>query len=350
MGLFGSRRYDVEVSDDFPKRTERSVFIGKVAESSQEVFLDVDQLTKHTVIAGITGGGKTLAGNVIVEGALNAGASAIIVDPTLQWTGIIKEDTDEQLRQRYDEFHMHNDESKGLRARILSLRPHEDWTQALDLQRLAQPGVATVVLVNELSPELIDTYVCALIQRVRTAQQQSRELRLLLVFEEVHIILPKFGGTGKGFVEIERGCREFRERGVGLLLLSQVLEDFLGSIRGNINTEIQMRTTFDEDLAKARLKYGEKVADCIMRCQTGTGLFHNAEYNIGRPFFLTFRPPFHNPNRLPEQELREYFRLAALLEQKRAQQTSADTLRIAEEQLMSGKLRACASMLDDTPK
>jgi len=35
-------------------------------------------------------------------------------------------------------------------------------------------------------------------------------LRLIIIFDEVHRLLPKFGGTGEGFIQIERGAREFR--------------------------------------------------------------------------------------------------------------------------------------------
>jgi len=212
-----------------------------------------------------------------------------------------------------------------------------------------RPGIATVVLVNELVPAEIDRYIGELIKAVRSARlPQSKQLKLLIVFDEIHTILPKFGGNGKGFVELDRAVREFRELGVGMLLLSQVLEDFLGAIRGNINTEVQMRTTFDDDLAKAKLKYGEKVADSIMRCETGTGLFHNADYNIGRPFFLSFRPPYHNTDRLPDKDLNAYLALAHRIDDLRGKTRKDDEiLARAEQELYHGNLNACNALLED---
>lgn len=345
IGLFKEKRYHVEVTSDFPKQTERSVFLGKVAENTQSVYVDVDQLTKHTVIAGITGGGKTIAGNVIVEDALRAGASALIIDPTAQWTGIIKENADIHLKKEFDKFHMHNDEVQGIPTRII---PIDRFEEALDLEKIMTPGVATVVSVEHLTPVQVEKYVCKLIEKISAARlPSSKKLRLLLVFDEIHIILPKFGGTGEGFTQIERATREFREFGVGLLLLSQVLEDFLGAIRGNINTEMQMRTTFDEDLDKARLKYGDAVANSIMAAQTGTGLFHNADYNLGRPFFLAVRPPRHNPNRLSNDDLQEYLRLAAAIRIMRARLDfdKKELIDAMETNLMYGKFKIARQYL-----
>ena len=66
---------------------------------------------------------------------------------------------------------------------------------------------------------------------------ETPEIKLLLVYDEIHRLLPKFGGSGEGFLQIERGCREFRKWGVGILMISQVLADFVGQIKANINTE-----------------------------------------------------------------------------------------------------------------
>jgi hypothetical protein len=349
MGFF-DKRYEAKVYEwDLPKRTDRSIYLGKVAESTADVYMDVDQLCKHTIIAGITGGGKTVAGNVIIEDALRHNASVLIIDPTTQWAGIIKENNDEAHKLRYDRFKMRYADRTGLPTRILYLENNTSFAQATDLTTILQPGIPTVVLVHKLSPKELDRYVCELIKAIRDARlPQSKQLRLLVLFDEVHCILPKFGGTGTGFVELERGAREFREFGVGLLLLSQVLEDFLGSIRANINTEIQMRTTFDDDLDKARIKYGEAIAHSIMKAQTGTGLFHNADYNQGSPFFVTFRPPLHSTDQLPENELQEYLTIAERIRVVDSMHKKDPPLFLdqARKALYAGKLRTATHLLD----
>ena len=59
---------------------------------------------------------------------------------------------------------------------------------------------------------------------------------------------PKFGGSGQGFIQVERAAREFRKWGVGLVMISQVLTDFAGETKANISTEVQMRTRDQGDL------------------------------------------------------------------------------------------------------
>lgn len=341
MGFFTEKRYNVDVdTSDFPEKSDLSIYLGRVAEDNTQVYMDPDQLTKHVAIAGITGGGKTVAGNVILEGALKQGASAIIIDPTLEWTGIIKPNTDHDQRQLYSKFKMYDSDSQGTMTDIISMKDQRD--RALDLKTIMTPGLATVVTANNLPVVEIERYICDLIACIKNQHfPESRKLRLLVIFDEVHIILTNFGGTGTGFVQLEVATREFRTIGVGIALLSQVLEDFIGSIRANINTEVQMRTSFDNDLDKARMKYGEVVADAIMRAQSGTGLFHNADYNIGRPFFLSFRPPYHSIGKLSEQELEDYFAVDALI----CAEKNPENARMARERLRRGKISGARLMV-----
>ena len=62
-----------------------------------------------------------------------------------------------------------------------------------------------------------------------------------MVYDEVHRLLAKFGGTGHGILQLERACREFRKWGIGLVLISQMLGDFVENIHANIATEVQIR-------------------------------------------------------------------------------------------------------------
>lgn len=118
--------------------------------------------------------------------------------------------------------------------------------------------------------------------------------------------MPKFGGSGEGFVQIERACREFRKWGVGLVLISQVLSDFVGSIKANIGTEIQMRTRDEGDLERIKTKYGEDILKSIVKASVGVGMLENAEYNKGRAYFIGFRPLLHSISRLSDEELASY--------------------------------------------
>ncbi|MFH1638240.1 MAG: hypothetical protein ABIB71_07475, partial [Candidatus Woesearchaeota archaeon] len=119
-----------------------------------------------------------------------------------------------------------------------------------------KPGEIYVLAVNRLDPSEIDVFVANLIREIfHSDPQESADLKFLLVFDEVHRLLPRFGGSGEGFLQVERACREFRKWGMGVLLISQVLSDFLGEIKANINTEIQTRTAEEGDLERIKTKY-----------------------------------------------------------------------------------------------
>src|SRR3989338_2823548 len=101
------------------------------------------------------------------------------------------------------------------------------------------PGEITVFSMHKLDIKDIDTLVASTIQQIfKESFEETPKLKVLLVYDEVHRLLPKFGGTGQGFVKIERAVREFRKWGIGLVLISQVLSEFIGEIKANIGTEI----------------------------------------------------------------------------------------------------------------
>jgi len=107
-------------------------------------------------------------------------------------------------------------------------------------------------------------------------------------------------------LQIERACREFRKWGFGVMLVSQVLSDFVGEIKANINTEIQMRVAEENDLKRIKERYGEESLKSLVRAGVGTGMIQNAEYNKGMPYFVNLRPILHNTRRLTDEVLDKY--------------------------------------------
>jgi tetratricopeptide (TPR) repeat protein len=179
--------------------------------------------------------------------------------------------------------------------------------ELIDVKKYIRPGEIQILACNKLDPKDIDIFVANSIREVFHANfSENPELRLLLVYDEVHRLLPKFGGSGEGFLQIERGCREFRKWGIGILMISQVLADFVGQIKANINTEIQMRTRDEGDLNRIKEKYGVEVLQGLVKASVGSGMVENPTYNRGRPYFIAFRPLLHNTQRLPDEELEKY--------------------------------------------
>jgi hypothetical protein len=176
------------------------------------------------------------------------------------------------------------------------------------------PGEMTIFVMNRLPPEELDKFVRRSIEFIFAMRpQESKQIKLLLIYDEVHRLLPKYGGK-KGYTSIERAAREFRKWGIGIFLISQVLLDFKGAIRANIANEIQLRTKYEGDIGRVKSKYGADYASKITRLTIGTGLFQNPEYNNGRPWFISFRPLLHSPFALTDQEVNKYIELNKKIE------------------------------------
>jgi len=299
-----------------PQPGPNAAFIGKIAESDMRAFLDLDKFKVHSLVAGATGSGKTIAAQVMVEEALKKGISVVVLDPTAQWTGFLRPNKNEMLFKLYPGFNMKRREAKAFKG---NLHIVESEHEEIDFKNyLKRGGSVTVFCLNRLTPHQIDIFVTNSIKTVFKADlDESQKLRLLIVYDEIHRLLPKFGGTGEGFIQVERACREFRKWGIGLIMISQVLSDFKGEIKANIGTEVQMRTRYEDDLERIKLKYGEDVQKSVLKASLGTGMIQNAMYNRGRPYFTTFRPIYHSLHRLTNEELSLYQKYNRQIEELR---------------------------------
>jgi len=300
------RRFKGKIEfNKLPQLSPSSIFVGKIAETGIRTFLDLNKLQMHTLIAGATGSGKTIAAQDIVEGALAHNKSVIVFDPTAQWTGFFKPTDDKVMLNRYKYFDMNIKTAKGFNGTIKIIHDPYELINIKDYMNRA--GEITIFDISNLSPKDIDIVVASTTEQIFKSQpEESRDLKTLIVYDEVHRLLPKFGGSGRGFIQLERGAREFRKWGIGLVLISQVLSDFVGEIKANIGTEVQMGTRYEGDLERINLKYGEDALKSVVKEPIGTGMVVNAEYNSGRPYFVAFRPLLHNTKRLSTVELNKY--------------------------------------------
>jgi hypothetical protein len=307
-----AKRYGVSVDfKTFPSEGRR-VKVGKFAEYNRDFFYDLDRLTTHCIVAGATGSGKSVAAQVLIEEALKAGVAVVVFDPTAQWSGFLRPCVDGEMLRLYGGFGLRRSDARGFSGNV---RQVLDAREVVDVRRFMRGGEVEILSLNRLRPEEIDVFVANTVRSVFDANlDECRDLRLLLVYDEVHRLLPRFGGSGEGFVQIERACREFRKWGVGVVLISQVLTDFVGEIKANINTELQMRTRDEGDLGRIREKYGDSYLKGLVRASVGTGMLENPVYNGGRPFFVSFRPLLHSVVRLSDGELGEYNRFNGVLD------------------------------------
>jgi len=275
------KKYDFIVDlKELPTPSDRTAFIGKIAETDIRTFFDLDLLPTHSIIAGTTGSGKTIAAQVLAEEALMKGASVIVFDPSAQWTGFLRKCQVKEMMDSYPSFSMRPEEVRSFNGNVHQV---VNPRQITGLKKKMRPGEINVFTLNKLKPKEIELFVSTTIKEIFDSQlEESSKLKTMIIYDEVHRLLPKFGGSGSGFIQIERGVREFRKWGVGLLLISQVLSDFVGAIKANINTEIQMRTRDENDLKRLETKYGEDILKSIVKTSVGIGMVENAAMNKSR--------------------------------------------------------------------
>jgi hypothetical protein len=331
-----------------PEKGERSVCVGKIAETTRLAHFEIDQLSNHTVIAGSTGGGKTVSAEVLVEEALLKDVSVIVFDPTAQWTGFLRKCENKKMIALYPDFGLKKTDARAFNGNVYQVKSAEE---KIDIKKFMIPGEISCFAINLLDPKDIDIVVANTINQVFKANlPESSTLKLLIIFDEVHRLLPKFGGSGQGFIMVERAAREFRKYGVGLMLISQVLSDFVGEVKANIGTEIQMRTRNQGDLDRIKMKYGEYMLQSLLKASTGTGMLENPAYNRGRPYFVSFRPLMHEHARLTDEELSEYNKYNSMIDDLDAriaeqEKKGADMfdikleLKLAKDKLKTGNFR-----------
>jgi len=305
MRIESKKKFHLKVElNELPKPGPRSIWAGKVAETETKTYFNMEAFMTHCIDAGSTGSGKSVSAQVIVEEMLMKGVAVIVFDPTAQWTGMLRKCTDKTMLSLYPMFGMKPTEARPFSGNI---RQVTNPREIIDIKKYIKPGEIQVFACHKLEPREMDIFVSNSIREIFRANfPESRSLKVLFVYDEVHRLLPKFGGSGEGFLQIERGCREFRKWGLGMLLISQVLSDFVGTIKANINTEIQMRTRDEGDLERIRIKYGDEVLKSLVKATVGSGMVENPHYNRGRPYYVAFKPLMHSVQRLTDEEIEKY--------------------------------------------
>ena len=285
--------------------------IGKIAETNKTAHFNPDDLTTHILTSGSTGAGKSVAASVIVEEALKQKIPVVVFDPTAQWTGFVRPCKDNNLLKYYQQFGMRQQDARPFPGMIFEVT---DPNVKIDFKKYMNPGEITIFTLNKLKPGEYDTAVKCIIDTIFSVQwEESTTLKMIVVFDEVHRLLEKYGGKG-GYISLEKACREFRKWGIGLVMCSQVYSDFKEAIQGNILTEIQLNTKSMADIAKVKEKYGPEYSEKISRQGVGVGMVQNPRYNDGKPWFIQFRPTIHSPHKITEEEMKLYKEFAEKLD------------------------------------
>jgi len=137
---------------------------------------------KGILVSGASGAGKTVAAKVIVEELLQDEMPVLVFDYTRQWQRLLEKNTDEEMLDRYAEFGMRRS-PKGFKGQVVHSVP--------DLDKLLASKEATVVDLSDTcdGKERVDKVAHMLDQLLEyfQSQEDSEELRLLIVVEEAHL-------------------------------------------------------------------------------------------------------------------------------------------------------------------
>ena len=293
-----------------PQKGAESVKVGKIAETDINAFINIKNLTMHSIAAGGTGSGKSVTAMSTAEELLDLGIPVVVFDPTAQWSGFIHPCKDPHMLELYAKYGLKPENAKSYKTNIIVVESADSLTDAeIDIRQYMKPGEITVFVMSKLSSAELDKFVRRTIKSIFSIQwPEAKTLRVLIVYDEMHRLLPKYGGKG-GYLELERGCREFRKWGLGLFMISQVLADFKGAIKANVANEIQLRTKYNGDIQRIKQRYGPDYAMRVAKLTVGAGLIQNPEYNDGKPWFIQFRPLLHDTGRLSNEELDTYMGL-----------------------------------------
>ncbi len=296
-------RYIPPEFDKIPGKKNGNICVGKIPETTKRAFLDPNDLTRHALFAGSTGSGKSVSASVIIEELLLNKLPVIVFDPTCQWTGFVKQLQDRNIFQAYKQFNMKDEDARSFKGLIYNI---EKTKFEIEFEKYMNPGEITIFNLNRLKPGEYDQAVQHVISKMFEHQwEEATQLKMVVVFDEVHRLLEKYGGKG-GYIALEKACREFRKWGIGLIMVSQVSADFKQAVAGNIMTEFQLNTKSMEDIQKIAHKYGESFSSKISRQGIGVAMVQNASYNNGKPWFIHLRPPYHDPHKISEEALDMY--------------------------------------------
>jgi len=332
--------------------------IGQIAETNQKTTFEMNELKTHILTAGATGSGKSVSAMTMVEELLEKKIPVVVFDPTAQWTGFVRPCKDSNLLKFYKKFGMNLRDVKPYKGMIYEVT---DPKVEIDFKKYMNPGEITIFTLDKLKPGQYDQAVKSIINIIfEQGWEESTKLQLVIVFDEVHRLLEKYGGKG-GYVSLEKACREFRKWGIGLIMISQVLSDFKEAIKGNVLTEVQLHTKSLGDLQRIEQKFGEDYAKRVTRLEVGIGMVQNPKYNKGKPYFVSFRPTYHSPHKIPDKELQMYKEYEKMLKEVESEieilkKSGKDIfglnveLKLAKDKLKKGRFRMAKIYIDSLTK
>ncbi|MEM0465949.1 MAG: DUF87 domain-containing protein, partial [Candidatus Pacearchaeota archaeon] len=179
------KRYRIMLDySTLPKPGPRVVRIGNIAETNLPAYYEIERLTTHCIVAGATGMGKSISAQVLIEEALMNNVAVIVIDPTAQWSGMLRKCTDKKMLSFYPKFGLKESDARAFKGNVKQIT---NARELIDINKYINPGQIQIFSVNKLEPKDIDFFVANFIRQIfRSDPKESPTLKMLLVFDEVH--------------------------------------------------------------------------------------------------------------------------------------------------------------------
>jgi len=109
---------------------------------------------------------------------------------------MLRKCSDKFMLSLYPNFGMKPTQARAFNGNVKQIT---NALELIDIRKYVRPGEIQILACNKLDPKDIDLFVANSIREVFHANfNENTELKLLLVYDEVHRLLPKFGGSGEG--------------------------------------------------------------------------------------------------------------------------------------------------------
>ena len=240
---------------------------------------------KGILVSGASGSGKTIAAKVIVEELLQEQIPVVVFDYTKQWERLFKRNSEPEMLERYRLFGMKKS-PKAFQGRVVEELAISEMLRTgcliLDLSSVSEAD-ERVGRVAKALDEILEYF---------QTQQDSQDLRVLLVIEEAHLWtsrdIPKDAASF-----LDRVVRLLRKKGVGVMLVSHKISDFDPAMRSSMNISIAFRTKYEGDLDTIARTVGNDFSKLTPSMPVGYSLFHSSD--VGSPFVMAWRPLYSQP-------------------------------------------------------
>lgn len=236
---------------------------------------------KGILVSGASGSGKTIAAKVIVEELLQEQIPVLVFDYTKQWERLFERNTNEAMLEKYRLFGMRS--PRAFKGRVVKELP-----EISEVTRNADGIILDLSSVYETDERV--GRVAQILDRILEhfqGEEDSEDLRLLIVIEEAHLWTSKeVSREAANF--LDRVVRLLRKKGVGVMLVSHKISDFDSAMRSSMNISVVFRTKYEGDLDSIARTLGGDIAKIVPSMPVGCSMLHAAD--LGTPFAMIWRP------------------------------------------------------------